>query len=324
MRKFFTKVLCGLLILTTFSCSTENAEDSQFFQADLRMSRVDADITNIYETDLYPEGIEYDIRGDRFLISSITRGDIGQVKDGEYTVWISNPEFTSTLGLHIDHTTKRVLITNTNIDGSLAELFAYDLSGNFLFKSDLGILSAGGHLANDVSVDRHGNAYVTDSYGGIIYKVDPKGAAEIFIQDEAFTPPPGAFGLNGIDYHPRGFLIVSRADTNELFKIPLNDPQNFSKIQFSAALYSPDGLYLKNPNELLVVSNDFGGENSRVQTLRTRDGWETATLTDDFLTPGSFLTTVTVKRSTPYVLSAHLDVLLSGGSSDVFSILKVE
>lgn len=320
----FTRVLSGLLILTTVSCTTENAEDHEINQADLRISMSLPEVINIYETDLYPEGIEYDIRGDRFLISSITRGDIGQVIDGEYSVWISNPDFVSTLGLHIDHTKKRVLITNTHIDGSLAELFAYDLSGNFLFKADLGILSGGGHLANDVTVDRHGNAYVTDSYAGIIYKVDPAGNAEIFIQSEAFMPPPGAFGINGIDFHPRGFLIVSRVDTNELFKIPLNDPQNFSKIQLSAALYGPDGLYLKNPNELLVVSNDFGGDNARVQTFRTRDGWETATLTDEFLSPGNFLTTVTVKRNTAYVLSAHLDILLSGGSTDVFSILKVE
>lgn len=324
MRNFFAKVLSGLLILTTLSCTTENAEDLEINHADLRMSQVDQDVIDIYEPDLYPEGIEYDIRGDRFLISSINRGDIGQVINGEYSVWLSNPDFTSTLGLHIDHTKKRVLITNTNIDGSLAELFAYDLSGKFLFKVDLGILSDGGHLANDVTVDRHGNAYVTDSYAGIIYKVDPAGVAEIFLNDEALAPPPGAFGLNGIDYDPRGFLIVSRVVSNELFKIPLDDPQNFSRIQLSAALYSPDGLYLKNPNELLVVSNDFGGVNSRVQTFRTRDRWETATLTDEFLSPGNFLTTVVVKRNTPYVLSAHLDVLLAGGSTDVFSILKVE
>lgn len=324
MKKLLTKVLSGLLILTTISCTTENPEDLEINQADLRMSRVDPDVIDIYETDLYPEGIEYDIRGDRFLISSITRGDIGQVINGEYSVWISNPDFVSTLGLHIDHTKKRVLITNTNIDGSLAELFAYDLSGNFIFKADLGILTDGGNLANDVTVDRHGNAYVTDSYAGIIFKVNLAGEAEILVSDEAFTPPPGAFGLNGIDYDPRGYLIVSRIDSNELFRIPLNDPENFSQIQLNAALYGPDGLYLKNPNELLVVSNDFGGENARVQTFRTRDRWETAFLTDEFLVPGNFLTTVTVKRNTPYVLSAHLDVLLSGGSTEVFSIIKVK
>ncbi len=324
MKNLLTKVLGSLLILTTISCTTDSPDDLEINHADLRMSQVVQDVINIYEPDLYPEGIEYDIRGDRFLISSITRGDIGQVINGEYSVWISNPDFTSTLGIHIDHTKKRVLITNTNIDGSLAELFAYDLSGRFLFKSNLGVLSAGGHLANDVTVDRHGNAYVTDSYAGIIYKVDPSGVADIFLYDETLAPPPGAFGLNGIDYDPRGFLIVSRVVSNELIKIPLNDPQNFSKIQLSAALYSPDGLYLKNPNELLVVSNDFGGENSRVQTFRTRDGWETATLTNEFLSPGNFLTTVAVKRNIPYVLSAHLDVLLSGGSTDVFSILKID
>lgn len=324
MRNLLTRAFIGLLFLPTFSCSKENFADSDIHHADLRMNITDPDVINIYENNLFPEGIEYDIRGDRFLISSVTRGDIGQVINGEYSVFINNPGFVSTLGLHIDHTTKRLLITNSNIDGSLAELYAYDLSGNFIFKADLGALSEGGHLANDVTVDNKGNAYVTDSYGGIIYKVDISGNAEILIQEEAFTPPPGAFGLNGIDYDPRGFLIVSRLDTNQLFKIPFDNPESFIEIQLNAELFSPDGLYLKNPNELIVVNNDSGGENSRVQIFRTHDRWETATLTHEFLSPGNFLTTVAVKRNTPFVLSAHLDILLSGGNQDVFSILKVQ
>lgn len=324
MRNLLTKALSGLLILTTISCSTEKAEISGIASADLKMSWKAQNVIEINETDLYPEGIEYDTREDRFLVSSISRGDIGQVVNGEYSVWISNPDFVSTLGLHIDQPKKRVLITNTNLDGSLAQLFAYDLSGELIYKADLGGLSEGGHLANDVTTDNKGNAYVTDSYGGIIYKVDPNGNPEILIYDDAFKPSPGDFGLNGIDYDPRGYLIVSRLDTNQLFRIPLDNPQSFSEIQLNADFYSPDGLYLKNPNEILVVNNDSGGENARVQTFRTHDRWETASLTNEFLSPGNFLTTVTVKRNEAYVLSAHLDALMAGESTEVFSILKVD
>ncbi len=324
MKNLLTTVLGAIFILSTFSCSTENSLEQELEEADLRFTEMEMDVIDIHEDGLFPEGIDYDKRGDRFLITSITRGDIGQIVNGEYSVWVSNPDLVSTIGLHVDHSGKRVLFTNSNIDGSLAALVAYDLSGQLLFNVHLEGLSDGLSFANDVTVDNKGNAYVTDSYAGIIYKVDPSGNAEIFLISEALAPSPGTFGLNGIEYHPRGFLIVARSDNNTLYKIPLRDPESFSVIELSAELYSPDGLYLKNPNELIVVNNDFGGENARVQTFRTRDGWETGKLTDVFLTPGQFLTTATVRRNVAFVLSAHLDILLSGGSTDVFSILKVK
>lgn len=324
MRKSLITVLGVIFILSTFSCTTENPESVEINDVDHRVTKMNMNVIDIHEDGLFPEGIDYDIRGDRFFITSITRGDIGQVINGEYSVWVSNPDFVSTIGLHVDHTGKRVLFTNTSIDGELAALVAYDLSGNLLYNVNLGDLSDGLHFANDVTVDNRGNAYVTDSFAGIIYKVDPSGNAEIFLNSESLSPSPGAFGLNGIDYHPRGFLIVARSDNNTLYKIPIKNPENFSSIELSEALFSPDGLYLRNPNELIVVNNDSGGENARVQTFRTKNGWETGTLKNEFLTPGQFLTTATVRRNEAFVLSAHLDILLSGGSTDVFSILKVK
>lgn len=324
MKKICTAVLCVVLGLTGLSCSKENQENPHLLQLDLKASVVKESGIEIHEPDLYPEGLDYDKRGDRFFISSITRGDVGQVIDGEYSVWVTNPNFVSTIGLHVDQSGKRVLITNSNIDGSLAALAAYDLSGEFLFYAELHSLRAGGHFANDVTVDHRGNAYVTDSYAGILYKISHGGEAEIFLEDPALAPAPGAFGLNGIDYDPRGFLLVGKADGNILIKVPLDEPESWSQVSVNTPLFSPDGLYLKNPNELLVVSNDFGGENSRVQTFRTKDRWETATLVEEFLTPNEFITTITMRKNIPYVMVAHLDVLLSGGSTDTFTILKAE
>lgn len=321
---FLGCVLC--LALTFLSCSTENTTETNFGDShnlNITKNAGTGDIL-INETDLFPEGIEYDIRNNRFLVSSITRGDIGQVVNGEYSVFISDENLTSTLGIHIDHTTKRLLVTNTNIDGSFAELAAYDLSGENIFYADLGGLADGGHFANDVTADNYGNAYVTDSYAGIIYKVDPDGNASIFFEDPDLAPSPGNFGLNGIDYDPRGFLLVSHLQNNAVLKFPISDPENYSEVEIPVDLFSPDGLYLNNPNELILVSNDFGGENARVHSFGTNDSWETAYLKGEFLFPGDFLTTVTVKRNTAYVLSANLDILLSGGTTDEFEILKVE
>lgn len=324
MKKVCTAVLSTILVLSIFSCSKETPNGFDQEPLDMKASKVSESVIEIHEPALFPEGIDYDKQGNRFLVSSITRGDIGQVIDGEYSVFVSNPNFVSTIGLHVDQSTKRVLITNSNIDGSLAALAAYDLSGEFLFYTELHTLKEGGHFVNDVTVDNKGNAYVTDSYAGILYKVTPEGDAEIFLDTQDLAPTPPAFGMNGIDYDPRGFLIIGRADMHSLIKVPLDQPEAYTVIDIDAALFSPDGLYLKNPNELLVVSNDSGGENSRLQTYRTTDKWETATLVEEFLTPNEFTTTVTMRKNIPYVLVAHLDILLGGGSTDTFSIKKAE
>lgn len=324
MKKICTAVLSAVLVLSTFSCSKEDPGTIDPLQLDLKTNKLSESIIEINEPALFPEGIDYDKQGKRFLVSSITRGDIGQVIDGEYSVWVSNPNFVSTIGIHVDQSTKRVLITNSNIDGSLAALAAYDLSGEIIFYTELHTLSEGGHFVNDVTVDNKGNAYVTDSYAGILYKVTPDGEAEIFLDTPALAPVPPAFGMNGIVYDPRGFLVVGRADTHSLIKVPLDQPEDYSIVDLEAELFSPDGLFMKNPNEILVVSNDFGGENARLQTFRTTDKWETATLVDEFLIPNEFITTVTMRKNVPYVLVAHLDILLSGGSTDTFSIVKAE
>lgn len=320
-------LFAGVLAIFLTSCESTAVDEKGIDKvSDLvgKKSNHPAEIV-IYEENLFPEGIEYDQRENRFLLSSITRGTIGEVKDGVYSEFITDPDLVASLGLHIDNSGKRLLVANANIDGSLSALVAYELaSGERIFYADLAALEEGPHFANDVTVDHKGNAYVTDSYSGIIFQVTPHGEASVFFEDEDLAPAPGNFGLNGIEYDPRGFLLVSHLETNRILKIPLNNPENYSEVSIPTALYGPDGIYLKNPNELLVVSNGGGGENAVVHTFKTRDKWETATLEHEFFTSATFPTTVTVKGSTPYVLYAYLHVLLSGGSQDEFHIVKVE
>ncbi|MCM4160687.1 hypothetical protein FHG64_18200 [Antarcticibacterium flavum] len=326
MKISFLSTSARLLLVLLFAC-TANTHDvneiNEVANLSAKQKAHKAQVITIEEQDLYPEGIEYDIRNDRFLITSITRGNIGQVKDGVYSVWVSDDDLVATIGIHIDHTRKRVLVANASLE-SLAGLGAYDLEGNRIFYTDLGGLTPGANFANDVTVDQHGNAYVTDSFAGVIYKVDLQGNAKIFYENEDFIPAEGSFGLNGIDYDPRGFLLVSKTDSGELIKFPMDTPDNFTAVDLPVELNFPDGIYLKNPNELVIVSNDFGGENASVQTFRTNDRWESASLIAEFPTGAVFPTTATVKRNDIYVLYAHLDVLLSGGSRAEFSIVKAE
>lgn len=337
MKNIISSACSLFLLIMISSCTSNDIEGTEVLKSsDLshKMKQDKQEVITIDEPNLYPEGIEYDIRNDRFLVTSVTRGNIGQVIDGVYSEWVNDEDLISTIGIHIDHSGKRVLVAVSDLGvsekeseggpGTLAAIAAYDLDGNRLFYTDLGSLREGAHFANDITVDNKGNAYVTDSFSGIIYKVDPMGNPSIFYENDDFAPAEGSFGFNGIDYDPRGYLLVSHLDFGPILRFPLNNPDAYTVVDLSVELANPDGIYLKNPNELLVVSNDLGGANAKVQTFRTNDRWASASLIHEFDAPGVFPTTVTVKRNIPYVLYAHLDVLLAGGSQEEFSIVKAK
>ena len=286
----------------------------------------------ITEPTLFPEGIEYDRHAHRYLVSSLTRGTIGAVDDeGNYEAFIEDDDFAATIGIDIDEAQKRLLVcvSDPNTAG-IAALGSYDLrSGERQFFTDL-IEVAGSdapHFANDVAVDRHGNAYVTDSFSPIIYKVDRQGKASVFLRDGTFQPSPGAFGLNGIVYHPDGYLIVAFSETATLYKVPLDDPEKFLAIATEeGAVTSPDGLYLSdNDKTLVVVNNDGGGDNGKVVALRSSNRWKSAQTLGEFATGPMFPTTAVQRGRNFYVLYAHLNELFSGDTSrEEFQIVRVD
>lgn len=292
----------------------------------------------ISEQNLFPEGVEYDKLLNRYIVSSLSFGAIGEVNDqGEYSVLFDDDELISTVGLHIDQPRQRLLVaiadpgtsvkTSPETQGQLAALAAYSLlTGERLFYTRLDPLApeGTGNFANDIAVDNKGNAYVTDSFAGVIYKVDEEGNASVFYQNEAFIPSPGGFGLNGIDFDPRGFLLVAHSESQEILRFPIEDPDAFSRVEIPVELPGPDGLYLKNPNELLVVNNAGGMDNGVVYTFKTNDKWLSAEVKDEFITPPVFPTTVTMRQGEPYVLYAHLQELLSGGSQEEFQIVRAK
>jgi sugar lactone lactonase YvrE len=333
-KKLFYAASVVLMVLFAASCSFYDFDD--VFQSKRGKNKSPDEITFVQEN-LFPEGIEYDKRLNRFLVSSITYGSIGQVlDDGTYKKLIDDNDLISTIGIHIDQPRKRLLVAVADLGlsvksseatiGTLAALAAYDLySGQRIFYADLGSLRPGmGHFANDVTVDNQGNAYVTDSFAGIIYKVDQQGKGSIFYENDALAPEPGNFGLNGIDYDPRGYLLVTRSDAGQLLRFPVNEPAAYSIVNLPVSLAIPDGVYLKSPNELVVVSNAFGADNGTVHTFRTWNQWESASLVAEFITPEVFPTTVTIRDGSPYVLYAYLHLLLAGETVSEFKIVKAE
>ncbi|OON66877.1 hypothetical protein B0919_21190 [Hymenobacter sp. CRA2] len=261
---------------------------------------------------LSPEGIQWDEASQRFWVSSRTRGRLGTVKDdSSYTALADDPRLISTIGLNLDASRNRVLAavsdagvnTSRSTAATLRKLAAVAIfnSGNGALQSyiDLGSKAATypQHFANDIAVDGQGNAYVTDSFAPVIYKIDAQGTATVFLDNAQLSGGTG-FGLNGIVFHPDGYLIVAKTNDGALFKVPISNPTTFTRVTTAQNLTGADGLLLFDNQTLLVVA----GSQGTVYRLSSTDAWANATAAGSFATGAVSPTTITRRNADAYVL----------------------
>ena len=263
-------VLAGM-VLCLVACNTPDPE----FNAPVIPERIDFRAER-----QYPEGIAYAPGLDKFLVSSITQGKVGTVdQNGRYADLITNNALISAIGLKVRG--DKLYVCNGDLGVSnkstpatklkTAGLFVFDLATQQLLKAvRLDTLLPGvGHFANDVAFDALGNAYVTDSFAPVIYKVTPDFKTSI-INSPLFAGASG-FNLNGIVYHSDKFLIVVKANEGKLFKVDLNNTNLITEIT-GVNLPGGDGMVLYN-GDLFVVNGQ-----KQVSQVRSSDGWKTATL----------------------------------------------
>ncbi|MEU5690918.1 hypothetical protein [Actinosynnema sp. NPDC020468] len=277
-----------------------------------------------HATALHPEGIARAPQG--FLVGSMTRGTVELVRrDGSTTTLASDPAMVSTFGLHVANGRIYVAYADMGVGPRSTPATAYHSSGLGIFDLRTGrtlrvvdlAIGAGKHTANDVALDRAGNAYVTDPSSDTLYEVDARGRATAFLKDPRLAST--SIGLNGVTWHPAGFLIAGRYDTGTLFKIPLDHPEAFTEITTDRALVGADGIQLRPDGGLTVVTNSLGAQGTpAVTVLRSTDGWRTARTTRRVELPGTQPTTVDGDR----VVDGDLEVLLAGGTSDTFTLRR--
>jgi sugar lactone lactonase YvrE len=258
---------------------------------------------------IQPEGVEYDAAGGRFLFGSLSEGTIRQVTDdGMVSTFVEDPDLTSTVGIHIDQTNHRLLVSNSDASvfqdqaaAGKAWLMAYDLdSAERLFAVDLAaVATTGRNFANDVTVDAEGNAYVTNSFSPIIYKVDLDGNASVFAQDDRFTAPN--VGLNGIEFNPDGYLIASVTGAQKLYKIPLTDPTNITEVALDEP-FGADGIAL-GPDGVLFAVATLGDGSQEVLALISDDDWASAQIAARTPTSGG-ATTLALRDGEPWYINA--------------------
>lgn len=283
----------------------------------------------VREPGLHPEGIAWDAPRDRFLISSVTMGRVTSVRDdGSHDVLVEDPELQAAIGIHIDRRDGRLLVANADLSAvqgdarGLAKLGIYDLeTGERLLMVDLGALRPDGrHFANDVTVDPEGTAYVTDSFTPVIYRVTPAGDVSVLVED----PLLGAegFGLNGIDHHPDGYLLVAVAGRRTLVRVPLDAPGELQEVELSEPL-AADGLVLQEDGDLVAVATTGQGESARNETLvlRSDDGWSSARVVGRAPAPGA--TTAAMRDDAVYVVDPRFGDMGGEGQVPVFEIYRV-
>ncbi|GAB4516355.1 MAG: SMP-30/gluconolactonase/LRE family protein [Anaerolineae bacterium] len=267
------------------------------------------DVVTFRNPRVMPEGIEWWAEENVFLHGSFSQGTIFAVEDdGTSTPFIENDDFITTVGLHIDHATNRLLIAHGDFGvfqnrapaGPSLSLYAYDLTTrDMLFFVDMSdLVESERHFTNDVTTDANGNAYVTDSFSSVIYRVTPDGEAEAWLDYEGFGEP--GLGLNGIEYHPDGYLIAANMNDQRWFKVPVDDPSGVTEIVLSEPL-ATDGLILHPSGALLAVSD------GRVVAVTSDDDWATGTVVAESTNEGTgSATTLALREEEVYVLVAQL------------------
>lgn len=277
----------------------------------------------------YSESASWSAKQNRFFVGSVTHGAIGKVSpDGAYKPFVTDETLVSTVGILVDDERNTLWAANSDpgagdrtsaaTQGKLAGVAKYDATtGKRLAYYDLGALSEGSHFANDIALDEKGNAYVTDSFAPIIYKIDIAGKATIFAQNPLFKDADG-FNLNGIAYHEGGYLLVGKYNSGDLFKVSISDPADVQKVTLPHPIKGADGFNLFNGKRLFVAVNL--GVDKTIE-LVSADDWKTAKIDREVKSTASMPTAPTRVGDDVWVLNSRLDTLFDPKADKVSDTL---
>ncbi|MGB7395580.1 MAG: hypothetical protein WA913_14415, partial [Pricia sp.] len=239
-------------------------------------------------------------------------------KDGDYEPFIEDDVLTTTTGLHIDNLRDILYVCITSMTGEAAGVAGYDLKSGerVLYVDLLGMTSGSPQFPNDLITDFYGNLYITDSFASVVYKIDRSGEASIFLDDDRLISSMG-FGLNGITYHPFGFLLVATGD-DVFFRIPVNDPESFTEVPLGIG-GNVDGIQITSFRTILAVSG------SEVFKLRSRDLWRSVEVDGSYTVEGGAPTTLANSYfNKTYAVNAFLSELGSTPPKLDFSLELVD
>lgn len=266
----------------------------------------------------YPEGVAWDPTRRSLLVGSLTQPALITAvgRDGVNRTVVSDPDLPGFVGLKVDARRNRIVAAiGSPFAPGPSYLAVYDLRTGA--REQLVDLSGDGHAANDVALDPAGNAYVTDTGAGAVYKVDLAGHATTLVEDPRLAPSPGA---NGIVWHPRGFLVIGNYTTGKLYRL---SGGHLTELR-GAPLVGADGLVLRHDGTLVVVTNrlsELPGSVVAVHELALVGNAVVPLRTTPWADPAP-----TTAADTPYgvyVVDGRIDRFIAGSGADDFVLRRL-
>jgi sugar lactone lactonase YvrE len=114
---------------------------------------------------------------------------------------------------------------------------------------------------NALTFDRLGNAYISDSFNGVIWKAGPSGGTlTIWNNDPLLGPGSGLtppFGANGIEFNNAGTIaLVANTAFHQIIQIPVNkDGSAGTASVFITGINAPDGIAIDRHDNIWVCAN---------------------------------------------------------------------
>ena len=114
---------------------------------------------------------------------------------------------------------------------------------------------------NALTFDTTGNAYVSDSFNGVIWKIGPHGgtatpwsSGPLLGPGTGLTPP---FGANGVELSNDGkTLFVADTAFHQIIKIPVNPDGTAAAAKiFITGINAPDGIMIDRDDNIWVCAN---------------------------------------------------------------------
>jgi hypothetical protein len=231
----------------------------------------------------FPEGITA-TPGGRLYVGSIRTGAIYTVRAGGDTADLFTDDFKpSVLGMTVSNDAQTLWFCNTDLAATppTALVIGVGITDQAIVGSHELEPTATGAFCNDLVMSPDGALWITESYGGRIYRVAPENvfknnSAEIWLEDDQLAPPePGQFGTNGITLLG-GRLYTAVTDQGTLLAIDasLEAPTgaDIKTIALGSALVRPDGITRVpgSDTDILIVENGLGVAQGGKKLLRAR------------------------------------------------------
>jgi sugar lactone lactonase YvrE len=187
---------------------------------------------------------------------------------------------------------------------------------------------------NALTFDKLGNAYISDSFNGVIWKTGPNGgtvtpwSADPLLQPGTGLTPP--FGANGVEFTNDGAaLLVANTAFHQIIQIPVNpDGTAGTASVFITGINAPDGIAIDSQDNIWVCANQeddiivLDKTGKVIAKLGDFNGIGETGLVRGFLFPASLA--FSLDRKTLYVSNLTLFLPFAGARAAVDSPWTLE